>query len=34
MQYPGCPSTNGDINGDGLISFADINPFVLLLVGG
>jgi hypothetical protein len=30
--YPGCPATNGDINGDGTwSSFRDINPFVALL---
>jgi hypothetical protein len=33
--YPGCPSENGDINGDGTYpSFADINPFVALLTAG
>ncbi len=32
--YPGCPPTNGDINGDGTYpSFGDINPFVALLTG-
>jgi glucose/arabinose dehydrogenase/plastocyanin len=32
--YPGCPLTNGDINGDGTYpSFGDINPFVALLTG-
>ncbi len=32
--FPGCPATNGDINGDGLYpSFDDINPFVALLTG-
>ena len=30
--FPGCPATNGDINGDGVYpDFADINPFVALL---
>ena len=36
-SYPGCPSANGDINGDGTYgqgSFGDINPFVALLAGG
>ena len=33
--YPGCPATNGDINGDDTYpSFGDINPFVALLTGG
>jgi len=33
-QYAGCDPENGDINGDGLYpSFADINPFVMLLSG-
>ncbi len=35
--FPGCPATNGDINGDGVYgqgSFGDINPFVALLSGG
>jgi hypothetical protein len=34
--YPGCPATNGDVNGDGTYgqaSFGDINPFVALLTG-
>ncbi len=35
QTYPGCPPTNGDINGDGSYpSFGDINPFVALLTGG
>jgi hypothetical protein len=35
--FPGCPATDGDINGDGVYgqgSFGDINPFVALLSGG
>jgi len=33
--HPGCPATNGDINGDGLYpNFGDINPFVSLLTAG
>ena len=33
--YPGCPATNGDINGDGTYpSFADINPFVDCIING
>lgn len=32
MAYPGCPPSNGDINGDGAFpDFGDINPFVALL---
>lgn len=32
--YPGCPASNGDINGDGAYpDFGDINPFVALLSG-
>jgi glucose/arabinose dehydrogenase/plastocyanin len=36
-DFPGCPPTNGDINGDGTYgggSFGDINPFVALLTSG
>jgi len=32
QTYPGCPLSNGDINGDGALDFGDINPFVALLV--
>jgi thiol-disulfide isomerase/thioredoxin len=36
-EFPDCPATVGDINGDGTYgqsSFGDINPFVALLTGG
>jgi len=31
LQYPNCPIMNADINQDGYITFADINPFLELL---
>ena len=30
-QYPNCSFTSADINGDGAVNYADINPFVVLL---
>jgi hypothetical protein len=32
-MYPDCPELNGDIDGDGVVGFGDINPFVALLSG-
>jgi hypothetical protein len=34
QTYPGCPSGNGDIDGNGSVGFEDINPFVALLSNG
>ncbi|TWT43915.1 hypothetical protein RAS1_03170 [Phycisphaerae bacterium RAS1] len=34
QQFPDCPITNGDIDGDGATTVLDINPFIALLVGG
>ena len=32
-QYPGCDYMNADCNHDGVVDFADIDPFVALLGG-
>jgi hypothetical protein len=34
QAWPNCNCLNADINGDGMVSQADINPFVTLLSGG
>ena len=34
QNYPNCPFLNGDINGDGLVDFGDINPFSSLIAAG
>ena len=33
QQYPDCDPLLGDLNGDGFVTFADINPFVAVLAG-
>ncbi len=32
--YPHCDRMLADIDGDGYVTFHDINPFVALLIGG
>ena len=34
LQYPNCDILNGDINGDGATTMADLNPFIALMQGG
>ena len=31
QNHPDCPFLNADINGDGVVNFGDIDPFVALL---